>query len=95
MKRLINENIERAAEWLKVKKELQLKLKELESSCEHWVAFEADSYKSSDNVTIQKNCLICDFCNKVLFEFNNNKEDIYKDFYEKQKKIFDSKYRTN
>ena len=95
MKRLINENIERAAEWLKIKKDLQAKLKELESSCEHWVAYDANSYKNTENITVHQDCLICDFCNKVLFVYNNNKEDIYKDFYEKQKKIFDSKYRTN
>lgn len=93
MKRLINENIERAADWLKLKKELQAKLKDLENNCEHWVAFDANSYKSDDNITIQEDCLICDFCNKVLVIFSKDKEKLYQDFVEKQKKIFEYKYR--
>lgn len=93
MKRLINENIERAAEWLKNKKDLQAKLKELEDSCEHWVAFDSNSYKIENNVTVEEECLICDFCNKVLFVNSKNDDELYKRFIEKQKKIFEYKYR--
>lgn len=94
MKRLINENIERAAEWLKTKKELQTKLKDLEESCEHWVAYDSNSYKTEDKITILEDCLICDFCNKVLYSSSKRSDELYKQFVEKQKKIFDYKYRA-
>lgn len=94
MKRLYNENIERAAEWLKVKKELENKLKELNDICEHWVVYDCEKYINDYGRIVIKNCLRCDFCNKII-ENENNKDEIYKDFYEKQKKIFDHKYRTN
>ena len=95
MKRLINENIERAAEWLKVKKELDTKIHDHFKSCEHWIVKDSDSYKTSDNILIHQKCLICDYCGDVVRIFKDNSfKDVNDDFYQKQKKIFEYKYRN-
>ena len=92
MKRLFNENIINAAEWLKIKNELDLKIQDHFKSCEHWIVKDSDSYKTSDNITIHKKCLICDYCGKLIKIYKDIDNDSNKDFFIKQKKIFDMKY---